>query len=211
MIGYDQIIRYTRTGKTASKAAKIRGSSFHSAYLRPPASTKAVRRAHRSRRTVLAGTRTLRAPGPVTCSARRRVAVVRRMFAAVLRRCLCEATHSPLRGSTAQGRCCRNALLHRETVLGTVRGRRAPGGAEETTAQGRGTGIGRSERPHAAFVHRILRWTIWPRCCAEERKPSMDQSQTGLWLRAIAMRAHRADSLMSQSHLALSHLQPPPS
>ena len=114
-------------------------------------------------------------------------------------------------GSTAQGRCCRNALLDRETVLGTVRGRRAPGGAEETTAQGRGTGTGRSERPHAAFVHRILRWTIWPRCCAEERKPSIDQSQTGLWLRAIAMRAHSADSLMSQSHSDLSHLQPSPS
>ncbi len=135
-IGYDQIIRYTRTGKTASKAAKIRGSSFHSAYLRPPASTKAVRRKHRSHRTVLAGTRTLRAPGPVTCGARRRVAVVRRMFAAVLRRCLCEATNSPLRGSTAQGRCCSNALLHREPLLGTVRGWRAPGGRRRDDGAG---------------------------------------------------------------------------
>jgi hypothetical protein len=156
----------------------------------------------------------LELPLRIPASARQhkgRVAVVRRMFAAVLRRCLCEATHSPQRGSTAQGWCCRNALLHREPVLGTVRVWRAPGGAEETTAQGRGTGTGRSERPHAAFVHRILRWTIWPRCCAEERKPSVDQSQTGPWLHAIAMRAHSANSLMSQSHSDLSHLQPSPS
>ena len=89
---------------------------------------------------------------------------------------------------------------------GYCEGAASPGGRRRETAQGRGTGTGRSERPHAAFVHRILRWTIWPRCCAEERKPCIGQSQTGLWLRAIAMRAHSASSLVSQSHSDLSHL-----